>query len=333
MFYSIIVPCYNCDETIAPLLDSVINQEVDLNDIEIILVDDTIDHSFRSVVEPQYTNALNIKFVGTDLRKHNPGNSRNYGIDAATGDWLVFIDCDDTLRPNALSEFSKTIKEHPEAKCIFGKVKQFHPDGTEYTDAEDYQSVSVIWMHGKCYKREFIEKYKIRFKDSMFTCEDYYFNYQVQAYLLSEDSAFTFIDTFVYNWLYNPKSLSHSVPYVYEMKMHFNDYLEASILPWTKPTEGNLQPVFEQYIYYLLIGYFLYQYYISKGIYFDKWVFRQSLAEAYERFGLTVFDFINQIEHNVDSYYGLYKVVIEGFCNEPFVPPYSPRTFFSELFK
>ena len=182
MLFSIIVPCFNCDHTIGRLLDSIVIQNE--SDLEVILVDDTEDHSFVKKIT-KYKKKLNIKIVGTDLKNHNPGNSRNYGLDVATGDWVLFIDCDDTFRPNALQIFKEYINTQF-SPCYFARIKQFHEDNTEYSAQEEYQARHIVWTHGKCYNREFLNNCGIRFKPEMKSCEDYWFNYMVLANILNK---------------------------------------------------------------------------------------------------------------------------------------------------
>jgi glycosyltransferase involved in cell wall biosynthesis len=245
MFYSIIVPCYNCDDTIARLLDSILDQN--FPDLEVILVDDTDNHSFLKEVEP-YKEKLNIKIVNTELKYHNPGNSRNQGLEVAQGDWVLFIDCDDTFRENALILFKSYI-DTQYSPCYFAAVKQFHEDGTEYTKAEEYQAKHIVWTHGKCYNRQFLNDCGIRFKPDMKSCEDYWFNYMVLANIINQGLTYIDIPEYVYNWLWNPKSLSRSTLYFLSIKEHFYDHLEASLIPWTLIAYPNqTQGVFEWYM-------------------------------------------------------------------------------------
>lgn len=330
MLFSIIVPCYNCDDTIARLLDSIIIQ--DENDLEVILVDDTTDHSFLKYIKP-YEDKLDIKVVNTELKYHNPGNSRNYGLEAAQGDWVLFIDCDDTFRENCLQLFRSYIEQTSNCPCYFAAVKQFHEDDTEYQPYEEYQAKHVVWTHGKCYNREFLNKCGIRFKQDMKSCEDYWFNYMVLANILNQGLRYIDIPEYVYNWMWNPKSLSRSTLYFLSIKEHFYDHLEASLIPWTLIAyPDNTQEVFEWYMQFLVLDYFLYQYFLSKGIFFEKDIVKKSLGKVWEVFGIRILDVINAIESNCNLYYNGYKLS-QGIIHEDFVPQQSFREFILNLYK
>ena len=95
---SILIPAYNVEKYIARCLDSVIGQT--FPDIEIIIVNDGSTDGTRGVVQ---------EFVSRDPRVKLIDHEENYGvfwarktlIEASTGDYLMFVDADDTIRPDA----------------------------------------------------------------------------------------------------------------------------------------------------------------------------------------------------------------------------------------
>ena len=329
MLFSIIVPCFNCDHTIGRLLDSILIQNE--NDLEVILVDDTEDHSFVKRIT-KYKKKLNIKIVGTDLKNHNPGNSRNYGLDVATGDWVLFIDCDDTFRPNALQIFKEYINTQF-SPCYFARIKQFHEDNTEYSDQEEYQARHIVWTHGKCYNREFLNNCGIRFKPEMKSCEDYWFNYMVLANILNKGLSYVDIPDYVYNWMWNSNSLSRSTLYFLSIKEHFYDHLEASLIPWTLiANPDKTQEVFQWYVQFLIIDYFLYQFFYHKGIFFNTDIVKKSLSKVGEVFGITILDIINSVESNYQMWITGYQST-QGIIHEDFVCQQSFREWMLNMYK
>ena len=102
MKFSVIIPVYDAGETLRGCLDSVLGQEY--GDFELILVDDgSTDDSGR--ICDEYAVADKRVMV---IHKRNGGAStaRNVGIEAATGEYLVFIDSDDYVDADYLSRFS-----------------------------------------------------------------------------------------------------------------------------------------------------------------------------------------------------------------------------------
>ena len=98
---SVIVPVYNNCEYIGNTLDSIINQDFD--DFEIIVVDDgSTDDSLEIVRGKLSSSAVSYEIIHQD----NAGVSqaRNCGINKSRGDYLVFVDADDFIARNHLSE-------------------------------------------------------------------------------------------------------------------------------------------------------------------------------------------------------------------------------------
>lgn len=95
---SIIVPVYNARTTLRRCIDSVLSQNY--SDLELILVDDGSDDGSDELCLEAANKDNRIKV----LIKKNEGVSatRNRGLDAATGDYVVFLDSDDILFPGAL---------------------------------------------------------------------------------------------------------------------------------------------------------------------------------------------------------------------------------------
>lgn len=95
---SIVIPFYNSEETLNRTIESVLDQEVD--NIEIILVND--GSSDRSIdIAESYRDQKNIKLI----HQNNLGVSaaRNEGAKLANGEYLIFLDSDDTLTPECMN--------------------------------------------------------------------------------------------------------------------------------------------------------------------------------------------------------------------------------------
>lgn len=100
MKLSVIIPCYNAEKTIKKCLDSIVNQTE--KNIEIILIDDgSTDKTFKICSEYQKKDDR-IRFY----KKNNTGvsDTRNYGIEVATGDYITFVDSDDYILNDTYSK-------------------------------------------------------------------------------------------------------------------------------------------------------------------------------------------------------------------------------------
>lgn len=100
---SIVIPLYNKSKCIEKCIESVLSQS--LNDWELVIIDDGSTDNSCNIVE-KYLEDKRIRLI----RQSNRGvsNARNHGIKEAKGEWIVFIDADDSFLPNALKTLYDT---------------------------------------------------------------------------------------------------------------------------------------------------------------------------------------------------------------------------------
>ena len=191
MKYSVIIPAYNCEKTIETTVNSVLNSG--LSDFEIIIVNDGSKDNTKKICDELSKKHNEI----TCIHKENSGvsSTRNRGIDESRGEYLLFIDADDTIDEKALEEPSdKIIKYNPDM-LIFGlsfeflaKNKVYRRDEMTYPsqgfffpeqwsniflDLFNYNALSPAW--NKFYRTEIIKKHNIRFNESISFMEDFLF--------------------------------------------------------------------------------------------------------------------------------------------------------------
>jgi GT2 family glycosyltransferase len=123
---SIICPLHNKVDYIAETIRSVLAQST--NNWELIVVENhSTDDGPKRVVE---FDDSRIRFVDASDRVYGPGAARNAGLDIATGDWVLFLDADDTIGPNYLRARLADSMKTPEASVIVGpwqEVKDGEP--------------------------------------------------------------------------------------------------------------------------------------------------------------------------------------------------------------
>ncbi len=108
MKYSIIVPVYNRPDEVDELLDSLTRQTY--NDFEVIIVEDGSATPCKQVCD-KYTGSLAIKY----FMKPNsgPGQSRNYGVERASGDYVLILDSDVVVPDGYLQAVDDELKREP----------------------------------------------------------------------------------------------------------------------------------------------------------------------------------------------------------------------------
>lgn len=97
---SIIIPYYNSEKTIVRALDSVIQQT--FTDYEVILVDDGSTDNGHVVVEDYIRRHPHISFRHDRQENAGPSEARNFAAEKASGEYLAFLDADDSWHRNKL---------------------------------------------------------------------------------------------------------------------------------------------------------------------------------------------------------------------------------------
>ena len=118
---SIIITNYNYGHYIEEAIDSALQQTH--KEIEVIVVDDGSTDNSREILAT-YGNRIKTVFQA------NQGlpSARNAGIAIATGEYLLFLDADDILLPNACSDLLLGFCEHPDCGVIFGNSERVYSD-------------------------------------------------------------------------------------------------------------------------------------------------------------------------------------------------------------
>ena len=106
---SFIIPAYNAGKTIGRTINSIINQEGTSENYEIIVVDDGSDDDLKERVE-EFKNDKRIKY----FYKDNTGvsDTRNYGVNQAIGEYIIFVDSDDYISKTLLKDIEPYINQN-----------------------------------------------------------------------------------------------------------------------------------------------------------------------------------------------------------------------------
>ena len=113
---SVVIPLYNKEASIKQSLMSVLSQSY--QDFEVVIVDDgSTDNSVAKVEEIQDSRIRLIR-----QENGGPSKARNTGVKNAKGEWILFLDADDEMLPEALEFFSEKIQKNADADMFLGEV-------------------------------------------------------------------------------------------------------------------------------------------------------------------------------------------------------------------
>lgn len=124
--FSLIVPIYNVEAYLPKCIDSVLAQTC--QDYELLLVDDgSPDHSGKICDDYAAKHPDKIRVI--HQANGGAGAARNHGISVSTGEYILFLDGDDYLSANLLSELKKTMEKTTADLYLFGAIVE--KDGKE----------------------------------------------------------------------------------------------------------------------------------------------------------------------------------------------------------
>jgi len=193
--FSIIVPVYNVEKYLEECVDSILKQS--FSDFEIILVDDCSPDKSPEICDELALKDNRIKVV------HKPQNeglgfARNTGMTVASGEYIVFVDSDDTIAENTLEECAAKLSDKPDI-IVFGMKLCYENDKGKVVRSEELvpenfiannqQEIAEMFRRlsaarvfqyacNKAYNREFLLACATQFEKTKLI-EDFLFNIDV----------------------------------------------------------------------------------------------------------------------------------------------------------
>lgn len=182
----IIIPTYNNKKGLLKTLQSIPNQK----ELVVTIIDDCSTQNIDyGDIEKQY-NFIKLS------NNCGPGNVRQYGIEHTKEPYIMFIDTGDYFLDNIFNDVIVMIERFKNTN-IFGWSHVSEKNGKVSSNANNH-------LHGKVYKREFLNKYNITFcKESSFINEDIGFNRICR--LLTN---IKFVYKTIYMWSNDPDSIT-----------------------------------------------------------------------------------------------------------------------------
>lgn len=204
MKFSVIIPAYNAKDYIGQLLDDLWNQTC--RDFEIIVVDDGSTDCTGQIVEAYkkiYSHGTIPLRVLHKIQNEGLSMARNTGMEVAEGDYLLFLDADDSVEANLLEKVQETLKGQNIDLLVYGYTEDYYrkeqmtyqvkkspqkrmfgkQGGEPLVEAYPYiarleQDTMFGYAWNKVYRSEFLKKHKILY-ETVAHIEDVLFNFLV----------------------------------------------------------------------------------------------------------------------------------------------------------
>lgn len=118
---SVIIPCYNAEDTLQVQLDALCAQEW-LEPWEVILSDNGSTDGSKQIAQRYFNHLPNFKIIDSSKIK-GPAYARNRGVEASRGEFLFFCDADDEVAPGWVAAMAKGVESHDFVACRFESLK------------------------------------------------------------------------------------------------------------------------------------------------------------------------------------------------------------------
>ena len=233
MKISIIIPVYNVEPYIKACLQSVFNQSY--KNIEVIVVDDCGNDNSMEIIKTIINENNRFNDVKILHHKNNRGLSaaRNTGIENCTGEYIYFLDSDDTLPSNSIELLVSKIKKYDDdVDFVIGGIKTYgnknyiYPlQSNPYVDnnndiLNDY--LSFKWNVMACNKlinKKMIDKYNIKFIVGIYH-EDMDFSFKLALHANKMACCYDV----TYNYLIRNNSIT-----TYKKDKNYDDYFSIIV--------------------------------------------------------------------------------------------------------
>ncbi|MDR3187477.1 MAG: glycosyltransferase [Holosporaceae bacterium] len=189
---SVVVPVYNAGALLPRCLDSLVNQT--LENIEIICVNDGSTDGSREILEKYSTEDRRV--IVLHQENLGQGAARNAGMDAASGEYLGFVDADDWIELDYFEKLHRAAKKYGAEMACCGIIRKYPSSRTRkklvlaeeklYSlTLEKYKITETprkCYVYNKIYRRSEIERHRLRFPEGVFF-EDIAFTIRAIYYL------------------------------------------------------------------------------------------------------------------------------------------------------
>lgn len=170
---SIIIPVYNAEKYIKECLDSILLENRN-NEIEVIVVNDGSEDKSSEI----YNKYVDKEIVVYENSNKGVSYTRNFGIKQASGEYIMFVDADDKLSNGWFEKIADSMNENYDIVYFSNKIPESlnNNEIIKYIIGDNDKKICISAPFSKIFKRSFLLKNNIFFKENIINGEDMLFN-------------------------------------------------------------------------------------------------------------------------------------------------------------
>lgn len=300
----VIIPAYNSHDTVVRTLGSILMQR-NLKDIRVTIVNDG-GEGYTDIVN-QFQSFMSICEVGYKENR-GPGYARQYGVEHTSGDYIVFIDADDTFYESSSVELLVNPLKETNTKFV---ISPFIQMGKE-VGQQIKRDPNLVWVFGHAYRRSFLEDEDIKFTSTRAN-EDVGFNAMcnlIARHKMGAEGG-KVLNAVTYQWHYNEKSITRRGKSDYEYTIctpgyiynchHAYDHAQTRGVTMKELAQGALETAFSCFVYYCVA--------------LDQKDLPESTLQAIEELSRDFYyDYFKQVQDYIskDDYNQIYSRTLQG---------------------
>lgn len=227
---AVVIPTYKAHDTIIRAISSIATQTI-IDKIKTYMVVDADGENYDYIKE-MFDKHMEIEIIYQDVNG-GPGVARQKGIDSSKEPFLMFLDADDTFSgAYAIQKIYERISNEQayDVVMVIGTFLEETKKGTYIKHEND-----MVWMHGKIYRRAFLDKYNIRFNMTR-SNEDVGFNKIIQ-FIENPYERIGIVQDLVYYWHWRDGSIVR----LNNQEYNYNESIEGQAINLVEAIERTIE--------------------------------------------------------------------------------------------
>lgn len=247
---SVIIPVYNTGVILTETVNSVLNQPY--TQVELLLIDDgSPDQTLSTIILPNDDRVIKIWQDNQGMAR-----SRNNGLAKARGEFIFFLDHDDIIEPDFITERINYLHLHPETGFAGGPIKTFPNNIRYYTSAAVNVEEEVLFFNPSflttpssyIFRKSVLDNHGIRMNEKLSSTADRFFLLQ-----LSKVTSGGVVNKGALLYRISAGGFSQIIkaPLIYDNELFYTELKKYDLLPSTNTSWFKCQ-----YFWGLGIGFF-----------------------------------------------------------------------------